>query len=820
MQHLTVEPPPEDDDGSPRRESLIRRISWRKSRSPSAHSDASAPTSATIRNIDPALCTSCASLAVDIESSLDEADFSFTKALNPGADDDFDKKEYFLSRLRGLEENRWVTSCPLCKLFWAVRVPGQGEGDYCLSAFSSRDSNYLIDSIKMYDMGHQTKAKARGTAPAFLAVVPKKKGSGAKDWDAQAEWFRETGMLFRTMPRISSEIQGPRRRTSSDERRTPELPGLLTDSSWLQKGIWGREIDTSADMSVAQEWMQFCDRHHQGRCGRRRVKYQLPGFKLIDCTQSPPNVVERPLEESYAALSYVSGGNITKAWPKVFRDAVSVTRQLGLRFLWIDHYCVDSNKLHERMQQISRMDEIFEGAMVTIIAAHGDSAIDGLPGVGSTARPEQPKYRFADGNVALVSSLPDPRLSIRDSTWFTRGWTYQEGLLARRRLIFTEHQMYWECEGMACPETLTMPLALYYDADQQRMCDFMRPGLFNGVSYVDGSWEVWKKLPQPTDEPSTLSIFRSSDQYIANYTKRNLAFDEDSLNAFLGIARRLEKTLGAGKLGNLVGIPLWCPDVALTSRSGPPRTKVLFALATSFWHHRGDDKPRRRRHLPSWTWAGWSGAVDLYSSITATDTEGAGRERKVLHHHYVSATQMTRNDPSSVKWTYSPDMVVLGSDGKVAYDFSPSGGPVLFPPARYTLRVANPLVLDKIKARVHNGGWMFNDLSVDVRLSRGRGTESTGSTTYAADANRPSAIREYLERHARGEFMTMLWLVEEATIMLLVVERTESGSWERVGRARMGFAQDPKDVLKRFGNLEVLINHLPLRRLGHDILLE
>jgi hypothetical protein len=76
-----------------------------------------------------------------------------------------------------------------------------------------------------------------------------------------------------------------------------------------------------------------------------------------------------------------------------------------------------------------------------------------------------------------------------------------------------------------------------------------------------------------------------------------------------------------------------------------------------------------------------------------------------------------------------------------------------------------------------------------------------------------------VERHARGEQMTVLWFVEEATIMLLVLEQTSAGVWERAGRARMAFSQEQKEVVRRFGRLEVMLNHLPLRRLGHDVLI-
>ncbi|KAJ6444973.1 tol protein [Purpureocillium lavendulum] len=849
MQHLTVEGASTDDEsGSPRRhESLMRRLSWRKSRSPSAHSEASfaSSTRATVlRNADPALCATCTSFAADVDLTFAEIDESFTKAVNPAADDGFDKREHLVQRLSGLGEDRWTSTCPLCKLFWTVHVPGKGQSDYSLSGFSSRDTNYMMDCVKMFDMAHPARGKAAGLAPGFLGVVPSSHGR------VSGNWFRNAGMLLRTMPEVMIERQPSQRGRSPAGRRTPEPPAFkLNDTSWLQQGIWGREIGQAADLGIARDWMRFCDEHHQGRCDRQLIQAEIPAFRLIDCSVSPPRIVDGSITATYAALSYVLGkAVITEPWPSVVQDAAIVARELGIRYLWVDQLCMQGISPADRAQQIERMDDIFEGATLTIIAAHGHDATQGLPGVGPTPRAAQPKYRFADSGIALVSSLQDPRLAIEASTWYTRGWTYQEGLLARRRLVFTKQQMYWECGGMVCPETLVMPLNLYHDARERRMADFVRPGLFNGVSYMDGSWESWKRLPAQGDagvegEASTLSIFRESDRHVVSYTKRRLTYDDDSLSAFLGISRRLERTMGKGKLGNLLGIPLWAPAEDETSaKPGPPRTKDIFALSTCFWHHMGSEVPRRRAHLPSWTWAGWEGAVELYSSIVVAGTEETNTARepkKLLNHHYVSATQLTRNESSSLKWTYSPAMVVLAPDGSVAYDFTAASRPPIFRQGRYALRVSDPLVLDRVKARAHeSGSWIFNDVSVDVRMScGGRGT--SGSNDHSRDheapsATRPSAIREYIERHARGEQMTVLWFVEDATVMLLVVQRSPPSSssssssssgdrrrrWERVGRARMAFPAEAKEVVRRFGQLEVMLHHLPLRRLGEDIIIE
>lgn len=807
MQHLTVEPPNDDDEREPRRSSLIRRISWRKSRSPSAHSDRSGSG----QPQDPNLCRACAGWAADIDTTFGEIDNYFLRGLNPTSAHTFENKEHSLFRLKELEENRWATKCPLCKLFLSVHVPSEGEGDLYISGFSSRDTNYLIDPHVMFEQGHPAKNKGKGLGPGFLGVVPKKSGDGALSWDVSSDWFRSSGMLYRTLPEPPNELLNA---WSPLDGRHSRTNSTSDSTGWLKRGIWGRELEQTIDMSIGQDWLRFCEFYHQGRCGRRPVTREMPGFRLVDCAKSPPAVVDASITERYAALSYVWGKNTTGAWPKVVMDAVVATKDLGVRYLWVDRLCMDGAPLAVRTQQIARMDEIFEGAILAIIAACGEDANYGLPGVASTSRPVQPKYEFVNSDTTLVSSLQDPRLAIKNSHWYTRGWTYQEGLLARRRLIFTDQQMYWECEGMCCPESLVLPLEFYHDMEEQRMCDFMRPGLFNGVSFVDGSWERWKKLPGKREEPSTLSIFRQLDQHIVNYTRRNLTYDQDSLNALIGMLRRVESTIGRGKVFSLLGLPLWAPQtgdqIALT---GLPRTRDIFCLSTCFWHHKYGVVAERRAHMPSWTWAGWKGAVDLYSNISIVDPDDKTKERKSNHHHYVTATHVSRNEANTLRWTYSPNISLVNSDGSLAYDFGASAASTGMPPSPpslpiqpYGIHVPNPLVLDRVKASTHAGGWIFNRLSVDVRLSRG-----------------PPSIRDYITRHAKGEQMTILWFVEEALVMLLVVERTQRGRrtvWERVGRMRMGFFEDGKDVVKRCGRLEKMVEELPLRRLGEDIVIE
>lgn len=115
----------------------------------------------------------------------------------------------------------------------------------------------------------------------------------------------------------------------------------------------------------------------------------------------------------------------------------------------------------------------------------------------------------------LVSTL-DPRSDIAKSKWNTRAWTYQEALLSRRRLVFAPRQVYFQCRGMHCVESISVPLKHLHTT----------------------------KLDRFMDEISALQVFPkgSVGKYpsdyrarVQEYRERSLSYDSDGLNAFMGI---------------------------------------------------------------------------------------------------------------------------------------------------------------------------------------------------------------------------------------------------------------------------------------------
>jgi hypothetical protein len=92
---------------------------------------------------------------------------------------------------------------------------------------------------------------------------------------------------------------------------------------------------------------------------------------LIDCEDMV--IVKATQEMRWLALSYVWGVNlqtqdhpgyhggsrVSLDIPRTVRDALSVTLQLGYRYLWVDEYCIEQDNEVHRNDQISKMDQIY-----------------------------------------------------------------------------------------------------------------------------------------------------------------------------------------------------------------------------------------------------------------------------------------------------------------------------------------------------------------------------------------------------------------------------------------------------------------------------
>lgn len=372
------------------------------------------------------------------------------------------------------------------------------------------------------------------------------------------------------------------------------------------------------DCSVLRDWIACCREHHGSNCtiATHEVFSERQHLRVIDCHTG--RIVDAPAYRDYVALSYVWGKSapiipasssksnqmrlttLPDNTPRTIRDAITVTTSLNMRYLWVDQYCIDQSDTADLHKQLSAMDQIYRFATITIIAAAGDNAAYGLPGVSGPSRMVQPKLNL--GGSLILSGLQSPTTLIERSPWSSRAWTYQEGLLSRRRLIFTSEQVVFECDSATFRESLD------HSSDPSHMTGWAytstsdwRSGLFKGAFQ---------------------SRHLSFASHVRQYTTRRLTFQKDALNAMRGVFRAFT-TLNP-PIREYWGIPTACeafmPDrywaigprhpsqsnIYCTTQYNEPSTSFSFGL---LWQLDGVQYAEEREDFPSWSWAGWNAPV-------------------------------------------------------------------------------------------------------------------------------------------------------------------------------------------------------------------
>lgn len=389
-------------------------------------------------------------------------------------------------------------------------------------------------------------------------------------------------------------------------------------SQYNEKRIFiPRPIGTSVEFSTIKKILAYCKSKHRNLCPDSRPT--ISGMKLINCNKPAKTISALDIEPfpsncpPYIALSYVwgklnndNGGlgvNTNETVPRVVSDAMTATAELGYEYLWVDRFCIDQLNHSERDYQTSRMDEIYKGAEVTLVAATGEDASSGLAGVGKTGR--IPQQSLSLGKIQLISSMHNPRQAIEASKWFTRSWTLQEGVLSHRRLVFTPYEIYFECESMHWRESWAAELDDLHSHGRFRK--FLSPGIFTGRSSSGGT----------TSRSCTMSLKRF-DRLLSEYSTKKFSpgyGETDSLRAFQGIIHNFEKS--KYPVFQLWGMPFtWSYD-------RPSESSQSF-LASLLWRHKrsvfsGETKPQRRSDFPSWSCLGWEGEVVIPARLWPND---------------------------------------------------------------------------------------------------------------------------------------------------------------------------------------------------------
>ncbi|KAF2108596.1 heterokaryon incompatibility protein-domain-containing protein [Lophiotrema nucula] len=245
------------------------------------------------------------------------------------------------------------------------------------------------------------------------------------------------------------------------QRATGEDPnnGKAAHTEWRQSKILKND---QIDFDVVKSWLTVCKAEHGSKCNGHE-KHKPPARRLIDVEKGC--IVNGSTVTEYLTLSYVWGmaaqfmltkdvvkdsskegffGSLGTKVPQSIRDAMQVCRNIGVRHLWVDALCIVQDDEQDKDDQIRLMDEIYGQALAVLIVAAGDDANYGIPGMGEKKRALATYEETVDGKV-LMTSLATTTFSAKRSHWNTRAWTYQEYILGKRLLVFTDTYVFFKC---------------------------------------------------------------------------------------------------------------------------------------------------------------------------------------------------------------------------------------------------------------------------------------------------------------------------------------------------------------------------------------
>lgn len=142
--------------------------------------------------------------------------------------------------------------------------------------------------------------------------------------------------------------------------------------------------------------------------------------------------------------------------PRTFQDAVEITRNLGIRYLWIDSLCILQDNKIDWETESSVMDRIYNSAYLTIAASNAESDNSGflVSRTKPSIEPVELQYReegsqhiqkwwFAIAGNLEGRAQDNVRQGVDHSTLNSRAWVLQERLLSPRVVHFTKTQIVW-----------------------------------------------------------------------------------------------------------------------------------------------------------------------------------------------------------------------------------------------------------------------------------------------------------------------------------------------------------------------------------------
>ncbi|TGO64540.1 hypothetical protein BOTNAR_0087g00210 [Botryotinia narcissicola] len=283
----------------------------------------------------------------------------------------------------------------------------------------------------------------------------------------------------------------------------------------------------------------------------------------------------------------LSNGSVAGELPMTIKNAIDVVRLIGEWYLWVDTLCIVQDDAETLQTELNSMARVYTTSRefdslnreiaprwfgfsllhsgITIVAADGIDANHGLRGFKGIT----PQQDFKQNVISMTPPIKlidhRNRIGKTNYVYHTRAWTHQEYLCAKRRLIFENGTVYWECSASTWSEELILDIKPY----KARKIDPL--------------------LPRELFVDTTFPVMKNMNSLLPEFNQKNLTFPGDASAAFSGIQWGLSQTFEGGLL---YGIP------------------ELFFEIGLMWNLIGFGERRYSirkgiSQLPSWSFLGW-----------------------------------------------------------------------------------------------------------------------------------------------------------------------------------------------------------------------
>lgn len=395
------------------------------------------------------------------------------------------------------------------------------------------------------------------------------------------------------------------------------------------------------EAKTLRSWIKNCLDEHKA-CKGQGFEGSSSRFyptRLIDVRSSTIRLVGGDTlnvsDGGYVALSYCWGKSMPESCkttfstlrerqrnieynslPKTLREAILVTRELGVPFIWVDCLCIIQGDAEDWEKESASMCQVYAQAVVTIAAGVSNYCDGGFL---------QPKcgwfqYKFVpEGELREEKAFRSLEPNMQRNALSQRGWTLQERELSTRIIHFTPRWTVWQCREHI--------FSYHINSRKKPRCQDFHLNKKSSIRPV--TFDRCLDTGNVTGHKNFGSLWRT---LVRDYSSRYLSNPSDKLAAISGLADALKPLIKSEYLAGL-----WMNELG---------NDLLWCRMDD----EGTDRhpPYSSYYAPSWSWASTNFRVtyDLYDMTTVSYSSQAQQtsETAIIEAGVLSAGQSSPSE--------------------------------------------------------------------------------------------------------------------------------------------------------------------------------